>query len=124
VEALPSAECDVVNTLAEAEAIVQEIGSPAIQTMFDTHNAADETEPHDVLVDRYIDIIRHVHVNEMDGRQPGTGNYDFKPVLRKLAEHDYSGWISLEVFDFSAGAEHIVTSSLRYLEKQIEQLDL
>lgn len=124
VEALPSTECDVVNTLAEAEAIVREIGSPAIQTMFDTHNAADETEPHDVLVDRYIEIIRHVHVNEMDGRQPGTGNYDFKPVLRKLAEHDYSGWISLEVFDFAAGAEHIVTSSLRYLEKEIEQLDL
>lgn len=122
VEALPSAECDVVNTLVEAAAIVDSIGSPAIRTMFDTHNAADETEPHELIVERHFDIIRHVHVNEMDGRQPGTGSYDFKPLMRTLAARNFGGWVSLEVFDFSAGAEHIVTSSLRYLEAEIAKL--
>src|ERR1035441_9190598 len=42
VEALPVAQSDVVQTLAEAVAIVEEIGSPAIRTMFDVHNAIDE----------------------------------------------------------------------------------
>src|ERR1019366_6762708 len=41
VEALPVAQSDVVQTLAEAVAIVEEIGSPAIRTMFDVHNAID-----------------------------------------------------------------------------------
>jgi len=41
-------------------------------------------EPHAGLVERYYDFIRHVHVNEMDGRHPGTGSYDFKPVLGVL----------------------------------------
>jgi sugar phosphate isomerase/epimerase len=100
LEALPPDQCDVVQTLAEAAAIVHEINSPAIQTMFDTHNAVCEIEPHDALIERFGDVIKHVHVNEMDGRHPGTGNYDFAAVLSALERIHYAGWISLEVFDF------------------------
>jgi D-psicose/D-tagatose/L-ribulose 3-epimerase len=115
VEALPIDQSNVVNTLAEAASIVRQIGSPAIQTMFDTHNAVDETEPHASLVEKYFDIIRHVHVNEMDGRHPGMGNYDFKPLLGTLQRLGYHGWISLEAFDFSFGAERIARESIAYL---------
>ncbi len=116
VEALPK-PCDVVTTLDEAASIVRQIDSPGIRTMFDVHNAIDETEPHASLVERYFDLIRHVHVNEMDGRHPGTGSYDFKPVLDVLKRRGYTGWVSLEVFDFSAGPERIARDSLLYLEK-------
>ena len=51
VEALPIEQADVVNTLAEAASIVRQIASPAIRTMFDTHNAVNETEPHAALVE-------------------------------------------------------------------------
>jgi sugar phosphate isomerase/epimerase len=122
MEALPRAQCDVVQTLAEAAAIVDEIGHPAVRTMFDTHNAVDETEPHATLVDRYFDSIRHVHVNEMDGKHCGAGDYDFKPVLDVLRRRGYSGWVSLEAFDFTPGAERLVTESLRYLESEIARL--
>jgi sugar phosphate isomerase/epimerase len=122
VEALPANQCDVVQTLEEAAAIVREIASPAVETMFDVHNAIDEAEPHAVLVDRYFDRIRHVHVNELDGRHCGTGDYDFKPVLETLRRRGYPGWISLEAFDFTPGAEVLAGESLRYLESQIHQL--
>jgi D-psicose/D-tagatose/L-ribulose 3-epimerase len=122
VEALPVNQSDVVTSLAEAVEIVKRISSPAIRTMFDTHNAVDETEPHAVLVDRYFEYIRHVHVNETDGRHCGQGDYDFKPVLEVLRRRGYGGWISLEAFDFTPGAERIAAESLRYLEAEIEQL--
>jgi len=126
VEALPIGQCDVVTTLAEAARIVEEINSPAIRTMFDTHNAVDEVEPHEILVARYFDAIRHVHVNEMDGRHPGSegdaGNYDFKPVLRTLRNLGYRGWISLEVFDFRPGASRIAAESLQFLESETKKL--
>jgi sugar phosphate isomerase/epimerase len=122
VEALPSSQCDVVGTLADAVKIVQNIGSPAIRTMFDTHNAEDETEPHAAIIERYFDLIRHVHVNEMDGKHPGTGDYDFKPVLDVLRRKKYAGWVSLEAFDFAPGAERIATESLRHLESEIAKL--
>jgi sugar phosphate isomerase/epimerase len=122
VEALPSSQCDVVNTLAEAVDLVKQIGSPAVQTMFDSHNSEDETENHAVLVERYFDYIRHIHVNEMDGRHCGTGDYNFLPIFDVLRRKRYSGWISLEAFDFTPGAETIARESLRYLESVIERL--
>jgi sugar phosphate isomerase/epimerase len=122
VEALPLAQSDVVQTLAEAVAIVGEIGSPAVRTMFDVHNAIDEHESHAALVDRYFDFIRHVHVNELDGRHCGAGSYDFRPVLEVLQRRGYAGWVSLEAFDFTPGAERLANESLRHLESQIHQL--
>lgn len=115
VEALPIDQTDVVLTLEEAVGIVKEIASPAVRTMFDTHNAVDETEPHAVLLDRYFDWIRHVHVNETDGGHCGTGDYDFRPILEVLARRRYAGWVSLEAFKFEPGAEKIATESIRHL---------
>lgn len=122
VEALPANQCDVVGTLAEAAGIVEEIASPAVRTMFDVHNAVDELEPHAALVDRWFHLIRHVHVNELDGRHCGTGSYDYKPVLDVLRRRGYTGWISLEAFDFTPGPERIATESLRHLESEIAKL--
>lgn len=122
VEALPVAQCDVVQTLDEAAGIVHQIGNPFVQTMFDVHNAIDEKEAHATLVDRHFDLIRHVHVNELDGRHCGTGGYDFKPVFRVLRGRGYAGWISLEAFDFTPGAERLANESLRHLESEIESL--
>jgi len=121
-EVLPKHDSDVLNHEDEAAGLVARIGSPAIQTMFDTHNAADETEPHPAIIEKHFGIIKHIHVNEMDGRHPGTGDYDFSAVLATLKRLDYPGWVSLEVFDFSAGAEKIATDSLTYLNSLIAKL--
>jgi len=122
VEALPKGQCDVVLTLEEAASIVRSIASPGVRTMFDVHNAVDEIEKHAVLVNRYFDVIRHIHVNELDGKHCGTGSYDFKPVLEVLRRRAYSGWVSLEAFDFTPGAEKLANDSLRYLESEIAKL--
>lgn len=122
VEALPKNQTDVIGTLAEAVEVVRQVNSPSVATMFDTHNAVDETEPHSVLVERYFSLIRHVHVNETDGGHCGTGDYDFAPVLAALQRLGYQGWISLEAFDFTPGAERIASESLRYLNSIIEKL--
>jgi sugar phosphate isomerase/epimerase len=122
VEALPKGQSDVVQSLEEAVGIVDQIGSKFVRTMFDTHNAVDERENHAVLVDRYFEYIRHVHVNEMDGKHPGRGNYDFKPVLGVLKRRGYAGWISLEAFDFSFKPEDIIAESIRHIQSEIRSL--
>lgn len=122
LEALPEPDTDVVTTLDEAAAIVRQIDSPGLRTMFDSHNAVKEAEPHAALVERHFDLIRHVHLNEMDGRHPGTGTYDFKPVLQVLGKRGYQGWLSVEVFDFSPGADRIAEDTMRYLQAEIAQI--
>jgi D-psicose/D-tagatose/L-ribulose 3-epimerase len=122
IEALAPHLSDVVTTVDEAVAIVKQIGSPAIQTMFDTHNAVKEPKPHGALIKKHTRHIRHVHINEMDGRHPGTGTYDFKGVLQALKEVSYRNWVSLEVFDFSAGPETIARESARLVRQWESEL--
>ncbi len=122
IEALPSDQCDVMLSLAEAAAMVADIDRPSIRTMFDSHNAVDETEAHAVLLDRYFDLIKHVHVNETDGKHCGQGDYDFKAIFDVLRRRNYQGWVSLEAFDFTPGPERIANESLRYLESEISNL--
>lgn len=124
MEALPRSQSDVVRTLADAAAVVDEINSPGLKTMFDSHNSEDETEPHDALIEKYFDLIRHVHVNEMDGRHPGTGDYDFVRIFRALKRLDYTGWISLEAFDFEIGGERIASETIEYLRIQERKASL
>ena len=115
IEALPANQCDVVQTLEEAAVIVEAVAHPAVQTMFDTHNAVHEAKPHSELIRKFFPVIRHVHVNELDGRYPGTGNYDFHSILTTLEQLGYPGWVSLEVFDFTPDPVTIARNSLSYL---------
>lgn len=116
VEALSPDQSDVVTTLSEAVSIVQQIGSPAVQTMFDVHNAINEAVPHVDLIREFFPYIKHVHVNELDGKEPGTGSYDFASLLKCLSTLRYEGWVSLEAFDFSRDPKEIVTRSLNHLK--------
>ncbi len=123
VEALPIAQCDVVLTLDEAAGVVREIDSPAVKTMFDSHNAIDEAGPHADLIKKHWDLIRHIHINELDGSYPRPGGgYDFKPVLQVAKQRRFPGWVSMEVFDFTPGAEKIVSEAMAYLRGEIAKL--
>lgn len=116
VEALPANQSDIVNTLADAVCIVKQIGSPAVQTMFDVHNTLDETQPHAELLRKYSSYIKHVHVNELDGREPGMGDYDFGALLSALNDLPYRGWVSVEAFDFTRDPMEIAQRSISRLQ--------
>lgn len=123
VEAIPADQGnDVVRTLDDAAEVVREVGSPAVALVFDTHNTADEKESALELIGRHIAQIRHVHLNEMDGRRPGAGAYDFRAPLDALARGGYRGWLSVEAFDFRPDGETIARESMRHLERQITQI--
>lgn len=110
--------CNVVHTLAEAVAIADETGSPAVQTMLDTHNTAAETLPHAELIRKYLARIRHVHLNELDGKYPGSGDFAFAPVLKALRDNGYTGWLSVEVFDFQPDGETVARKASEFLRRE------
>lgn len=124
LEPLSSDQTDVINTLGEAVAVVKDVNHPAVSTMFDFHNTADETRPLDELVRTYYPYIGHVQIQEMDGTYLGTGDAAeaFLPALRAFRDLNYDKWISLEVFDFAPGPERIATASMQTLEKMTAAL--
>jgi sugar phosphate isomerase/epimerase len=121
IEHLPEYATDVINTLQEALELAKQINHPAIQIVFDFHNAVDETEPFDVLLQKYYRNIEHIHIQEMDGKHLGAGTEinDFAKAFQMLRDLKYDKWISLEVFDFSPGGKKIAEESMSVL-KQIE----
>ena len=103
LEPLSPVETPVVNTVAQAAAIVDRIGSPAIRTMLDVSAASQaESEPvHEVLA-RFLASghITHVQLNDRNRRGPGQGSTDQAPVLRVLRNAGYTGWMAVEPFDY------------------------
>ncbi|HYO82671.1 MAG TPA: sugar phosphate isomerase/epimerase, partial [Bryobacteraceae bacterium] len=60
------------------------------------------------------------HLNEMDGRYPGSGSYPFAPLLQALRKHRYAGWLSVEVFDFRPDGHTVARKAFEHI-RQIER---
>src|SRR5512137_170059 len=107
IEPLAPRETDLVNTVAEAMALVRDIGSPALQTMIDCSAAGQaEAEPVAALIARWMPEghIAHVQVNDPNRRGPGQGAMTFAPILRTIAQMQaqghYRGIVAVEPFDY------------------------
>ncbi|MCO5123090.1 MAG: sugar phosphate isomerase/epimerase [Rhizobacter sp.] len=100
IEPLAARETSFINTVAEAVALVESIGRPALKTMIDT--CAAGTQEGDVvgLIDRWLPSghIAHVQVNDPNRRGPGEGDMAFAPVVAALARQGYAGWVAVEPF--------------------------
>jgi D-psicose/D-tagatose/L-ribulose 3-epimerase len=107
--------CNVIHTLDEAMSVLNEVKSPALRSMFDTHNAVAEKLAHGDVIRKYRSPIRHVHLNELDGRYPGAADYPFLPVLQALKDIRYRGWVSVEVFDFKPDGETVARRAMEHL---------
>jgi D-psicose/D-tagatose/L-ribulose 3-epimerase len=122
LESLSTEQTDVVNTLAEAEASIRRIDHPAIQGIFDFHNCADEARGWAELIEAHFPILRHVHLNEINGSWPGTGSSDFLPAFKKLAKKGYRGWISLEIFHVPEDPGRVLKETRDFLLRMEEAL--
>jgi sugar phosphate isomerase/epimerase len=105
--------------------VVRKIASPAVQTMIDCRQTAALGTAVDVvvLISRHHEHIEHVHVNERDGRHPGTGDFPFETLLGALRKASYRGWLSLEVFNFEAGGARIARETVEFMRKVERDLD-
>jgi sugar phosphate isomerase/epimerase len=103
IEPLSPQETPLINTQAEAAALVDRIGSPALRTVFDLSAAAqsEPEPPHEVLA-RHLALghVAHVQLNDRNRRGPGQGDTAVAPVLRVLRDAGYRGWVALEPFDY------------------------
>jgi sugar phosphate isomerase/epimerase len=117
IEPLRAKDTNFINTAAEGLDLVRQVDSPRFRLHLDCLAMSSESTPIAELVRRYRSWLVHFHANDANGQGPGFGRTDFVPILRALAEIDYRGWVSVEVFDMRAGAERIARESLQYMRK-------
>ena len=123
IEPLAQAETDLINTVAEAVEVVDEIGSPALRTMIDCSAAGQtEHEPVPDLIRRWWPSgkLAHVQVNDPNRRGPGQGAMRFAPILGALREVGYDGVIAVEPFDYRPDGPGCAARAIGYLRGLIE----
>ena len=125
LEALTTVDTNFINSFDEALRMVEEIGDPNFQTMFDCRSISASVKGNLAqALARALDTgkLKHVHINDPNGRGPGFGDLQFGPLLKVLIEGHYTGYISVEVFDFSPDPETIASRSIGYLHGLCESL--
>ena len=126
IEPLSRDQTDVVNTVAEAVAVVQAAGQPALRTMIDTSSAGlaeDLSVP--ALIERWLPsgLVAHIQLNDPNRRAPGQGEMAFAPVLAALQHGGWHGWVAVEPFDYVPDGPGCAAWSAGYLRGLLESLE-
>ena len=118
LEPLSPKETPVINTVAQAAALVDAIASPALRTMLDVSAASQsESEPvHEVLA-RFLASghIAHIQFNDKNRRGPGQGDTPQRPVMQVLSDQGYQGWMAVEPFIYQPDGPACAAYSAGYL---------
>ncbi len=117
IEPLARTETDFINTVAEGMRLVREIDHPRFRVHLDVKAMSDEGRPYDEIIREAAGYVGHVHVNDANRDGPGWGDTDYTPIVRGIRDIGYDDYASVEVFDFSPGAEAIARRSLAFLKQ-------
>lgn len=117
LEPLSPAETDVLTTAAETCRLIDRIGSPHVRLHLDVKAMASEPEPVPDIIRAHARFLEHFHANDVNLQGPGFGDIDFGPILSALAEVRYPGWVSVEVFDYTPGAERLARESIDFMRR-------
>lgn len=124
MEPLTTRETNFVNTCAEAVELIERVGHPNLVLHQDVKAMLSEPTPIPELIHQYKSITGHFHVNDDNLLGPGMGRTDYAPIVKALVESGYSGWVSVEVFDYKPGAEFIARQSIDYMKRMLESVNV
>ena len=117
IEPLSRRETRLVNNVAEAVEIVEEVGSPGLGTMVDSSATARDGGDVVAVLDEWYPRgrIAHVHLNDPNRRGPGEGELRFAPILAALERHSYAGWAAVEPFVYEPDGPACAARAAGYL---------
>jgi sugar phosphate isomerase/epimerase len=122
LEPLSTQETSFLNSADEAAELMQMIGHPNVTVHLDVKAMSAEGTPIPDIIRAHRDHIGHFHANDPNLRGPGMGNVDFVPIFQSLEDIGYSGWVSVEVFDFKPDPVTIARESLQYMLGVVQEL--
>lgn len=86
-----------LNSVTEMFDIVRAVGSPHVKALYDFYH---EQISSGNLIDKLtknLELIGLVHIADVPGRhEPGTGEINYRNIIRRLAELGYEGRIAME----------------------------
>ena len=82
---------------AQASAIIAECNVDNLYLQYDMYHMQRMEGDLAADIRTYLPLIRHVQLADVPGRhEPGTGNIDYRALLRLIDDLGYDGWIGCE----------------------------
>ncbi|MBC7854673.1 MAG: sugar phosphate isomerase/epimerase [Pirellulaceae bacterium] len=122
VEPLGPVEGNFLNTADLGMQLCEMVGSPHCRLHLDVKAMSTESKPIPQIIRECASLVEHFHANDPNRRGPGMGDVDFHPIFQALAEIDYRGWVSVEVFDYEPGPERLARESMEYMERVLAEM--
>ena len=119
IEPLGSNETNFLTSATETIELIELIDCPNVKLHLDVKAMFAEANSHGRMIPEIISASRahtiHFHANDPNLLGPGMGELDFQPIADALVQTEYDSWVSVEVFDYSLGADTIAETSLKNL---------
>jgi sugar phosphate isomerase/epimerase len=120
LEPLAPSDTNFINTCAQAVDVIKRVGEPRFMLHMDVKaQSAEQGATVPELIRRHAKQAGHFHAQDINLRGPGMGAVDFGPIMKALLDTGYQRWVSVEVFDFSPGAEETARQSYACLRSAL-----
>lgn len=116
LEPLNRFEDYLINTLADAVSVVEEVNSPAVAVIADTFHMSIEEGDIGAAIRAAGAHIEHVQLGDSGRLEPGNGHYDWPETLDALEAIGYTGWLAMEC-GLSGPAEQVLPAVATLLRR-------
>ncbi len=121
IEPLSMDQTNFINNVGEAVKLITEVGHKSVGLILDVRSMCDERRSFKDIIKEGGAYLRHFHANDCNGYIPGSGSANYKEIVQGLLEINYSGYLSVEVFDFKPDPETIAIKSLENLKRFLSE---
>jgi len=102
IEPVNRSETFFLNTTADTNTLLDEIGNPRMGVLIDTFHANIEEKNLAAAVHTAGPRLFHLHASENDRGLLGSGHVSFPAIVNALRQIQYDGYLMIEGFGYSA----------------------
>lgn len=104
IEPLGKNLSEFIVSMSEGGELVRKVNHPNFRLHLDTKTVFTTKEDMSLIVDKYGDLIQHVHISDDDLNEPGSINKEHINISKFLKKIEYKNFLSIEMRKNSVNA--------------------